>query len=168
MILLFTLTKKKKVKPKIVPIKNLPVFNFVEILKVNENQNPRKGIPTKENGYAICPYKGRVISKENVIVFGFSLTHKTTLCTIDNNGNVVSRDGSYGWIDNTGQIHKGVRRNQSSVFTQGEIVGRILNQELYLENIRVGKLVKTSDSHYNFKKRDLYLQSYLQWKNTNN
>lgn len=132
-------------KRKIIYINNFLVLFFFEPLGLTENQifSPKSHNNDKESSF-ICPYKGKVIAKEKNFVFGFPLPHNRVLCMIDVNRNVISRDNSRGWINNSGQIRKGFKEYSNSII-EPEIAGKIVDNLLFLMSIKVGKLVKPKE-----------------------
>jgi len=132
-----------KLKPEIVPVKSLKIFNFVGIILVySDNISASKNFSSNKEEVLSCPFAGRIIADKEGGVMGFSWPTKGTIFKIDNDWNVKSNGTYFGWVDKNGQIRKGLKGDPEATLSQGEIVGKIINDMLYLKNEKVGDLVK--------------------------
>lgn len=128
-------------------LKNL-LFNFYPLEKTTPDDGDtsvRLSRNTKaksnDNDQEIpFPYQGRIIKKEKMVVFGIIIAYKRKLCTVSNDGIISPTDNFFGWVDIFGLIHKEITRNPNSDFIDEIIIGRIVNKEVYLENIKIGYL----------------------------
>jgi hypothetical protein len=137
-----------KVKPGLVPIEELKIFNFsCIILLYNYNvpakiKNIKNANDTKTKD---CPYAGQVIADKEGSVLGFSWPSKTTIFKIDKNWNVFWKDSAqkFGWIDKNGQIREGIKDNPEAVLTPGKIIGKITFGKFYINGKYTGELIKS-------------------------
>jgi len=89
-----------------------------------------------------CPFAGRILVDKETEVLGFKWTAKETIFTIDNDWNVKSNGKDFGWIDKKGQIRKGIKDDPDATMSFREIIGRVKNNTFYIDNNKVGELVK--------------------------
>ncbi len=132
-----------KAKPELVPVKSLNIFNFVSLILVYKDKPSIPNTqPTNENKGSTCPFAGRVIADKEVKAMSFTWPIKATIFVIDDDWKVSSKDSSFGWIDKNGQIREGLKGDPEATLSLGKIVGKIINNGLYVNNEKVGDLVK--------------------------
>lgn len=125
-----------------VPVRNLHSYSPKNISKVDVVKYPHEYNNLKiENSAKNCPYKGLLVAKAKQVIFGFSVPNTTVLGSINDSWEVTAADNSKGWIDRAGQIHKGTREPSNIVLKNEEIIGKIVNNELVMMGIKVGKLI---------------------------
>ncbi len=132
-----------KLKPEIVPVKSLNILNFVGLILVYSDDIPEsKNTSLNKEELLSCPFAGRIIAEKKGSVMGFSWLTKGTIFNIDNDWNVISNGTSFGWIDENGQIRKGLKGKPSETLSPGSIIGKIENGILYINKEKAGELVK--------------------------
>lgn len=88
------------------------------------------------------PFKGKIIKTETTFLWGMAIPYKRVLCTINKSGIISSKKDANGWVDETGQIHKGLKKGLNSFDPVDNVVGKIVDGDVYLGKIRVGYLKK--------------------------
>jgi len=130
-----------QVKPEWVPVNEYKFLWFVGYIKVYQNQiREAKKDKTPSNVPETCPFAGNVIADTEIMMLGLAIPAKSTVFTIDNKWNVTSKGGDFGYIDQKGQIRKGLRGDPKATLAPGSIFGQIKSGYLWMEGKKVGEL----------------------------
>lgn len=122
--------------------KKLHFIRPLALWRITKNNIPEKKVARNEEISHSSPFEGKIIKAETTFIWGIAIPHKRVLCTIDNAGIISSKKDANGWVDKTGQIHKGMNGSLNSSAKVENIVGEIIDGDVYLGKIRVGYLKK--------------------------
>lgn len=132
------------IKPHLVPVKEYSFFMLNSIILVYEDRIDEIEETHTYNSErsAECPFSGSILADKEGSVLGFSWPYKETIFTIDSEWNVKRDSINWGWIDNDGQIRKGIKSNPGETLSPGKIVGKIQNDLFFIDGVKYGSLIK--------------------------
>jgi len=133
-----------KLKPNLAIVNQFSIFNFAALMLVYKTDVPMSKHTTPSNSLKVeskCPFAGRIIADKESVVLGFTWPSKATIFNINEDWEVISNGTSYGWIDRSGQVRKGMKGNPEATLTPGTIVGVVKNEGFYVDGSKVGDLV---------------------------
>ena len=136
-----------KIKPEWKIVEKFNFFNIAGLIFVYHDYQPSelKNIESTKNDS--CPYEGSILSHKETTVLGFIYPYMSPIFKISNDWKVFTTDGSiFGWIARNGEIHKDNIMPGSEVnidaSLSGNIIGKIQGNSLYVNNEKVGDLLK--------------------------
>jgi hypothetical protein len=129
-------------KPDWVPVKEYKLFTFAGYIKVYQDEIPEsKKTKSSITESETCPFAGNVIADTEIMMLGLAIPAKSTVFTIDNNWNVTSKGVDFGYIDQKGQIRKGLKGDPKATLAPGAVFGQIKSGYLWIEGKNVGKVI---------------------------